>query len=520
MQRHSPSGWRPCEALAIATNSRRRSGRNSILAPKCTRICAPRPLVRERCCSPLAPDGGTFPTMAARRKAKAKAKSRTLTKTPLPRQYLSQSDVPRHSLEEALRVPRSLFEQFGMRATRPISLAQALELQPNSSHFRTLLGAAIAYGLTTGGPNAPTVEVTQLGKRIVAPTAEGDDVIAKREAVVQPRVVREFVDLYEGKPLPREDIAKNVLVEVGVPREAATRSHEIILDNLRTVDGLRVIKGTTYIDLQHAAVPRQDGRDAGASTIATQPTPTPVAQPRGKTRPKAQLESAGDDAAPQPEREVPNLAGRGADASRSGFVAAPIPEHDGPLRRGLQVDCYVLEDRLGQGFSAEVWSASVQRSPQGVDLASGAKVAIKFYHGHAMAMPDQVIRIEREFRIAQGVRHPYLLRIYEFLLSSSRPHHNFLVMDLARGSSLKDQIPPMGMSLQKAVQIGHQLFAAVQALHEAGALHRDIKPGNISLEDTPGGMHLTLLDLGIVTVLHERNLTAASRFLGSKHWAP
>ena len=66
------------------------------------------------------------------------------------------------------------------------------------------------------------------------------------------------------------------------------------------------------------------------------------------------------------------------------------------LQRGLLVDCYKLTDRIGTGFSAEVWKAKVHKVPVGVDLKKGQSVAIKFYTANALSIPDQVIRVERE----------------------------------------------------------------------------------------------------------------------------
>jgi hypothetical protein len=54
--------------------------------------------------------------------------------------------------------------------SRPLDVASALDVQPSSGGFRVECGAAIGYGLTEGGPNAPEISLTTLGKRIVTPT--------------------------------------------------------------------------------------------------------------------------------------------------------------------------------------------------------------------------------------------------------------------------------------------------------------------------------------------------------------
>jgi tRNA A-37 threonylcarbamoyl transferase component Bud32 len=201
---------------------------------------------------------------------------------------------------------------------------------------------------------------------------------------------------------------------------------------------------------------------------------------------------------------------------------APLRKGDGSfLQRGLEVDCYRLNRRLGSGFSAEVWSAHVIRPPIGVELEVDQEVAIKFYTANALAIPDQVIRVEREYRVAQRMRHPHLIRIYEFVLASPRPHHNFLVMDVAPGPPLSTVITANKIELTNALRIVAQILSGAEALHEAGALHRDIKPGNISYSTkNDGSPHCVLLDLGIVSPMFEKGVTAVSRFVGSKHWAP
>jgi serine/threonine-protein kinase len=203
-------------------------------------------------------------------------------------------------------------------------------------------------------------------------------------------------------------------------------------------------------------------------------------------------------------------------------AAEPEPQIEGHyLQRGLIVDCYKLVERLGSGFSAEVWSADVLTPPSGLDLQQGQKVAIKFYTANALAMPHQVIRIEREYRVAQRLRHPHLIRIYEFMLASPRPNHSFLVMDIAPGPALSAAIKQRKLEAPESLKMLAQILSAADALHEAGALHRDIKPGNVSLSTNPDGApHCVLLDLGIVSPLFEKSVTAVSRFVGSKHWAP
>jgi predicted nucleotide-binding protein len=177
------------------------------------------------------------------------------------RSYLSQTDVPGSSLENALRVPRAIAEHYAGGPVTPLQLAAALEMSPNAGPFRTLCGTSIAYGLTDGGYNAQQISLQAFGKRIVKPLEEGDDALAKREAILKPRVLGEFLTKYSGSPLPRKDIALNVLQEMGVPKDKAESVFSLIVDSAQTVGLLREIKGKQYVDL--TGVARESGNING-----------------------------------------------------------------------------------------------------------------------------------------------------------------------------------------------------------------------------------------------------------------
>src|ERR1700722_4773629 len=148
---------------------------------------------------------------------KSKKKQKPIISTIEKRTYMSQGDVPGTSLENALRIPQAISENYAGEPVTPLKLAAALNMSPTSGPFRSLCGASIAYGLTDGGYNAQQISLTTLGKRIIKPLQKGDDDVAKRDAVLKPRVMSEFLNKYSGSPIPRNDIALNVLEEMGVP---------------------------------------------------------------------------------------------------------------------------------------------------------------------------------------------------------------------------------------------------------------------------------------------------------------
>lgn len=171
-----------------------------------------------------------------------------------------------------------------------MQLAKALDVAPKGSQLAVLTGAAIAFGLVEGGAQAASVSVTDLARRIIRPKDEGADVLAKRDAVLKPRVFGDFLRQYDGNAFPRTDIAVNVLEEMGVPRDKAAEVLERIDASARSVGFLEEIKGKIYVALQGASSPlplsgEQD--ETPAPEVQSPPAdrgvraPPPAVQPKG-----------------------------------------------------------------------------------------------------------------------------------------------------------------------------------------------------------------------------------------------
>ena len=163
--------------------------------------------------------------------------------------YISQSDVPKHRIEKAIEVPEAIWDNFAGHPTTPIRVASAMDISPTSSNWQELPGSAVAYGLTTGSYNAPHIALTDLGKRVVAPKVEGDEKKAIIEAILKPRILREFYTQYNKAKFPKDSIAINVIVDWGVPPAKAEQVLNIIKENGRYAGILKEIKGNTYIVL-------------------------------------------------------------------------------------------------------------------------------------------------------------------------------------------------------------------------------------------------------------------------------
>ena len=217
------------------------------------------------------------------------AKSRNVATAEKTRSYISQADIPGLSLEKALKIATTIGENYGYRPSTPLQVAKALEVAPTTGNFKMLTGASIAYGLTTGGYNAENITITPLGMRIVRPTAEGDDLAAKREALLKPRVIREFLTRYDRAPVPKDTIGQNVLMEMGVPKDRTAEVLRLILDGAEAVGFLQTIKDRRYVELGDANIPREaseqteivdrspDANDAVRAS-ANLPPPIPISK--------------------------------------------------------------------------------------------------------------------------------------------------------------------------------------------------------------------------------------------------
>jgi predicted nucleotide-binding protein len=183
----------------------------------------------------------------------SKKQNKTASKTESKRTYIKQSDVPLMALDEALKIPQAILDHYAGKPTAPLYIAKALNIDPKGSQLKFLSGASIAYGLIDGGAQASTISLTELARRILRPKIEGSELAAKREAVLIPRIFRDFLTNYDGHPFPRPDIAINVLEDMGVPREKATEVLQRIESSARSVGFIEDIKNKAYVSLQGSA---------------------------------------------------------------------------------------------------------------------------------------------------------------------------------------------------------------------------------------------------------------------------
>src|SRR3989440_8405739 len=125
-----------------------------------------------------------------------KGKPRTVAKSARSekRSYFKQADFPQTTLQQAQKAASALVDNFAGKEASPPDLALAIGVSPTSSAWPQLAGSSVAYGLTEGGVNANVIKLSALGRKLVAPEQEGDDLAARREAIMNPRISKEFFE--------------------------------------------------------------------------------------------------------------------------------------------------------------------------------------------------------------------------------------------------------------------------------------------------------------------------------------
>lgn len=156
------------------------------------------------------------------------------------------------------------------------------------------------------------------------------------------------------------------------------------------------------------------------------------------------------------------------------------PEFAGPAVPG-----YRLIGSLARTVMSEVYQA---------EEISGARrrVALKIVH-LAGARPDRIMRFREEIRIAERLRHPHIAETYH---GGELPTCLFLAMRYVEGDDLGRVLLREGrLGTGRTVEIARQIADALDAAHAADLVHRDVKPGNILLEEATGAAYLC--DFGI-----------------------
>lgn len=172
-------------------------------------------------------------------------------------------------------------------------------------------------------------------------------------------------------------------------------------------------------------------------------------------------------------------------------MSRPDPDPD-PLLGTTVWDKYRVDRLIGQGGMGAVYQAT--------NTAIGKRVALKFLDRDAARDQDAVARFQREAQAASAVESAHIVQIFD--AGRSEQDRPFLVMELLTGEDLRARLRrEKKLELPEVVHIAGQVLRALDRAHEAGIVHRDMKPDNVFLcrrDDDP--MFVKIVDFGISKV--------------------
>jgi tRNA A-37 threonylcarbamoyl transferase component Bud32 len=178
----------------------------------------------------------------------------------------------------------------------------------------------------------------------------------------------------------------------------------------------------------------------------------------------------------------------------------------------LLVDRYRLARRIAVGGMGEVWEAA--------DTRLDRSVAIKILKPELCGDAEFLHRFRTEARTTASLNHPGIAAVHDYGETAAVPDGPedtaYLVMELVEGEPLAAILAREGrMGADRMLDVLGQAAAALQAAHERGLVHRDVKPGNILV--TPAGK-VKLTDFGIAKAADAAPVTRSGLVMGTAHY--
>ncbi|MBU1070171.1 protein kinase [Myxococcota bacterium] len=165
-------------------------------------------------------------------------------------------------------------------------------------------------------------------------------------------------------------------------------------------------------------------------------------------------------------------------------------KRDIQIRAGdLIAQRYQITRILGEGGMGRVYEA--------IHQPLGRRVAVKVLEPKGKMSPEEAgVRFEREAKAASRISHPSVVEVLDYgFIEGVKP---FLVMELLEGHNLGEILTQGPLAPHRACKYASQIAYGIAAAHEAGLIHRDIKPDNLHLVRDPGGdERIKLIDFGI-----------------------
>jgi serine/threonine protein kinase len=139
------------------------------------------------------------------------------------------------------------------------------------------------------------------------------------------------------------------------------------------------------------------------------------------------------------------------------------------LTPGTRLGVYDITAQIGEGGMRQVYRAT--------DTTLGRQVAIKILPDAFASDPERMARFEREAKTLAALNHPHIAAIYGFEKSGGA---HALVMELVEGKDLLQRIARGAIPIDEALPIARQIAEALEAAHDQGIIHGDLKPANIN----------------------------------------
>jgi serine/threonine-protein kinase len=194
--------------------------------------------------------------------------------------------------------------------------------------------------------------------------------------------------------------------------------------------------------------------------------------------------------------------------------AEVLQSADDPLLGQTLAEKYFIEQLIKRGGMGSVY--------RGKHVMMDKTVAIKVLRPSLAGDDVIVARFSREAKAASRISHPHAVSVTDF--GEAENGVVFLVMEYLDGRTLKDVIRSEGpMTLDRAVEIVRQVSGALDAAHQQGVIHRDLKSDNIMLSQTNGGDWSKVLDFGIAKIqqpegVRDNDITAANLVIGTPQY--
>lgn len=160
------------------------------------------------------------------------------------------------------------------------------------------------------------------------------------------------------------------------------------------------------------------------------------------------------------------------------------------VKAGTTFSQYRIVKHIGQGGMGEVYLAH--------DTKLDRKVALKLLPPKLTTDPSYLQRFKQEARAASALNHPYILTIFEFGENDDGSH--FIVTEFVEGQTLNRYNAADDIDLSHKLDILIRIASALSAAHEAGIIHRDVKPENIIVR--PDG-YVKVLDFGLAKLVEK-----------------